>query len=61
MAGDVGAFATFVDLYRSMGSYRGESALATWVWRVALNHCRRLRGTLSGYVLSDAPLPEAAP
>jgi len=22
---------------------------------------RRLRGTLSGYVLPDAPLPEAAP
>ena len=34
----------FLDLYRSMGSFRGESALATWVWRVALNHCRRHAG-----------------
>jgi|SRR5579871_1371043 len=29
----------FCDLYRSIGRFRGESALATWVYRVALNHC----------------------
>lgn len=29
----------FCDLHRSIGSYRGEAALATWVHRVALNHC----------------------
>ena len=34
----------FVDLYRSMASFRGDSTLATWVWRVALNHCRRHAG-----------------
>lgn len=34
----------FVDLYRSIGSFRGESALATWVYRVALNHCRKYAG-----------------
>ncbi len=33
----------FLDLYRSIGSFRGESTLATWVYRVALNHCLRHR------------------
>jgi RNA polymerase sigma-70 factor, ECF subfamily len=31
----------FLDLYRSSASFRGESSLATWVYRVALNHCLR--------------------
>lgn len=34
----------FVSLYRSMGSYRGESSLATWTYRVALNHCLKHAG-----------------
>ncbi len=34
----------FVDLYRSMAGFRGASALATWTWRVALNHCRKHAG-----------------
>lgn len=29
----------FVDLYRSIGQFRGRSALYTWVYRVAVNHC----------------------
>lgn len=29
----------FVDVCRAMGTYRGEAALATWVHRIALNHC----------------------
>lgn len=33
----------FLDLYRSIGSYRGESTLATWIYRVSLNHCLRYR------------------
>ncbi len=36
----------FVDLYRSIGSFRGESTLATWVYRVALNHCRKHAGRI---------------
>ncbi len=31
----------FVHLYRNIGSYRGEAALATWVYRVALNQCAK--------------------
>ncbi len=33
----------FLDLYRSISNFRGESALSTWVYRVALNHCLRHR------------------
>jgi RNA polymerase sigma-70 factor (ECF subfamily) len=33
----------FIDLFKSIGSFRGEAALATWVYRVALNHCARWR------------------
>ena len=29
----------FLDLYRSMANFRGEATLATWTYRVALNHC----------------------
>jgi RNA polymerase sigma-70 factor (ECF subfamily) len=29
----------FCDLHRCVGKFRGESSLATWVYRVALNHC----------------------
>ena len=29
----------FVALYQSLGSFRGESSLATWSYRIALNHC----------------------
>jgi RNA polymerase sigma-70 factor (ECF subfamily) len=29
----------FVALFQSMASFRGTSALATWSYRVALNHC----------------------
>jgi RNA polymerase sigma-70 factor (ECF subfamily) len=38
----------FLDLYRGLARFRGESSLATWVYRVALNHCckhRARRGT----------------
>ena len=33
----------FCDLHRSIGAYRGEAALATWIYRVALNHCWKYR------------------
>ena len=29
----------FVALYQSIGSFRGEASLATWSYRIALNHC----------------------
>ncbi len=37
----------FLDLYRNIGSFRGEAHLSTWVYRVAVNrclrHCKRIR------------------
>ncbi|HLV81914.1 MAG TPA: sigma-70 family RNA polymerase sigma factor, partial [Chthonomonadaceae bacterium] len=33
----------FCDLYRSLGGFRGDSALSTWVYRVAVNHCLKYR------------------
>ena len=29
----------FISLYRSMASFRGNSSLSTWSYRIALNHC----------------------
>ena len=29
----------FLLAYRKMGSYRGESSLGTWLYRLAMNHC----------------------
>ena len=33
----------FCDLYRCIESFRGESALTTWIYRVAVNHCLKYR------------------
>ena len=29
----------FLLVHRKLGSYRGESALGTWLYRLAMNHC----------------------
>jgi len=29
----------FLHAYRKMGSFRGESSLGTWLYRLAMNHC----------------------
>ncbi len=30
----------FLRVYRHLGSFRGHSSLKTWIYRVAINHCR---------------------
>ena len=52
----------FVALYRGMAGYRGESSLATWAYRIALNRCRthagRVRAVLVPYDETSVPEPE---
>lgn len=31
----------FVDIYKSIGAFRGDSALSTYIYRIAVNHCLR--------------------
>src|SRR5579883_1431476 len=33
----------FVAVYRSIGNFRGDSALGTWIYRIAMNHCLEFR------------------
>ncbi len=33
----------FLGIYRNIGGFRGRSALSTWIYRVALNHCLEYR------------------
>ena len=34
---------TFLKVYRSLGNFKGESALSTWVFRILINSCYDLR------------------
>lgn len=41
----------FIDLFKGSAGFRGEAALSTWVYRIALNHCakrHRDRGAAPG-------------
>lgn len=47
---------TFIRVYRSWDSFRGESSVSTWVYRIAANLCRdRLRSKANSVVLSWTP------
>ena len=30
----------FIQLYRKIGSFRGDSKFTTWIYRIAINHCK---------------------
>jgi RNA polymerase sigma-70 factor (ECF subfamily) len=47
----------FLRIFRHLGSFNGRSALKTWVFRVALNHCRE---RLSRFRPATRPLAEEA-
>jgi len=54
----------FLLAYRKVGSYRGESSLGTWLYRLAMNHCLdvlRSRQARMGLVTDSMDEPEAAP
>jgi len=50
----------FVDLCRAIGGFRGEAALSTWVYRVALNHClkHQARRKPENVPLDDLPFAD---
>jgi RNA polymerase sigma-70 factor (ECF subfamily) len=33
----------FIKAFRKMGQFRGESSWRTWLYRIAINHCRNLQ------------------
>ena len=35
----------FLKAFRKMGQFRGESSWRTWLYRIAINHCRNLQQT----------------
>lgn len=56
----------FVTVFRSIDSFRGDSRLGTWLYRVAVNHCKNRmkyldRRAVRGHgALEDAPEDEVA-
>jgi len=60
----------FLKAFRKMGQFRGESSWRTWLYRIAINHCRNLqqawneRHMLSNaddFVFDTAPAPTDSP
>jgi RNA polymerase sigma-70 factor (ECF subfamily) len=54
----------FLLAYRKLGSFRGESSLGTWLYRLAMNHCLdvlRNRQTRMGQRTDSLDEPDAAP
>jgi len=54
----------FLLAFRKLGSFRGDSSLGTWLYRLAMNHCLdvlRSRQTRMGQQTDSLDEPEAAP
>jgi RNA polymerase sigma-70 factor, ECF subfamily len=54
----------FLLAYRKIGSFRGESSLGTWLYRLGMNHCLdvlRSRQSRMAQVTDSFDEPEAAP
>jgi RNA polymerase sigma-70 factor (ECF subfamily) len=52
----------FLQAYRKLGSFRGESSLGTWLYRLAMNHCLdvlRNRQTRMGQQTDSLDEPDA--
>lgn len=60
---------SFLKIYRSIGNFRGQSALSTWVYRIVVNTCydmrrrglRHLAESIEPESPDDAPIEFAAP
>jgi len=51
----------FLRIYRHLGRFRGGSSLKTWIYRVALNHCRSRLGRRRPPTYSLTPVPGEPP
>jgi RNA polymerase sigma-70 factor (ECF subfamily) len=54
----------FLLAYRKLGSFRGDSSLGTWLYRLAMNHCLdvlRTRQTRMSRVTDSLDEPDAGP
>ena len=60
----------FVKAFRKMGQFRGESSWRTWLYRIAINHCRNLQQTwnerhmvsnIDDFVFDSAPAKTDSP
>ena len=54
---------TLINLWRGSGTFRGDSALSSWIWKVALNTCisfdrKKKRGLQTGPLSMDIDLFE---
>ena len=54
---------TLINLWRGSGTFRGDSALSSWIWKVALNTCisfdrKKKRGPQTGSLSTDIDLFE---
>ena len=54
---------TLINLWRGSGTFRGDSALSSWIWKVALNTCisfdrKKKRGPQTGPLSMDIDLFE---
>src|SRR5437879_2716535 len=51
---------TFISAYRAWDRFRGESKVYTWLYQIAVNHCRnrlRQRGRMQGIKLESLDQP----
>lgn len=51
---------TFVQAFRRAGSFRGDAAFGTWLYRIAINACHDLLRRRGRAPVPEADLPEAA-
>lgn len=44
----------FLKVYEKQDTFRGESALYTWIYRIAVNHCLKKKARLSAEIVNQA-------
>ncbi len=49
---------TFLSVFKSLGSLRDTGSFSTWLYRIALNHCRARRRDRILHLVSDSSSPE---